>query len=122
MNNKDEIKTIKYIKWTKYTALAYLLFCSFSIVLFLIHDYQYSTFHNVKLFELATLSLSLWLFNPMVLIVSILGVLKYLKERRDIRKKNQIGKKWKAFIFWNVSTAIVWTISTICFVYITGGV
>ena len=122
MKNLDEIKTIKYIKRTKYISLLYFVFCFISIMLFLIHDYQYATYNNRELFDIATLTVYLWLVNPMVLIVSSIGFINYLIERKDNRKREQIGRKWVTFLLWDVSTAMAWFVSGICFVYITGGV
>ena len=122
MNNQEEIKTLKYIKRTKYVSVLYFLFCFISIMLFVIHDYQYATYNNRELFDIATLTVYFWLINPMVLIVSVTGFVKYLIERTDKIKREQIGRKWIAFLLWNVGTIIAWLISGICLVHITGGV
>jgi len=122
MNNQNEIKTLKYIKRTKYVSVLYFLFCFISIMLFVIHDYQYATYNNRELFDIATLTAYLWLVNPMVVIISVVGFIKYLIERKDKRKREQIGRKWVAFIWWNLGTTVAWLVSAICFVHITGGV
>lgn len=122
MNNQDEIKTLKYIKRTKYVSVLYFLLCFISIMLFVIHDYQYAIYNNWKLFNIATLTVYLWLVNPMVLIVSVIGFIKYLIERRDKRKREQIGRKWVAFLLWNAGTIIAWLITGICLALITGGI
>ena len=124
MNNHNEIKTIKYIKRTKHVSLFYFLLCFISIMLFVIHNYQQITYDyfNQKLFSVAMLSVYLWLLNPMVLLVSAVGFMTYIKERKDSQKRNQIGKKWVAFIFWSVACVIAWLISGGCVVQLTGGV
>ena len=122
MSNNDDIRTIRYSKWTKWLTLCYVLFCFISIILFVIHDYQYSEFNNRQLFDLATATLSLWMINPMVLIISFWGFVVYLKERRDARKRERMGKKWVVFTFCSIVSMISWMISAICFVHITGGV
>lgn len=122
MNDIHDIKTIKYIKWLKYISMLYYGLCFISIVLFFIYNYGYSVLHDIRLFKVANLILYLWMINPMVLIVSVLGFKVYLKERRDPEKREQIGKKWIAFILWNVGAVIVWMVSVICVVSITGGV
>ena len=124
MNNQDKIKTIKYLKRTKCLSLLYFLFCFISIVLFAIHDYQQVTYNysNWKLFDVATLSVYLWMVNPMVLVVSVAGLKHYIKERKDLQKRTLIGKKWAAFILWSVASVLAWLVSGVLFVVLTGGV
>ena len=124
MNNQDEIKTIKYLKRTKYLTLLYFLFCFISIMLFVIHDYQQTTFNyfNRKLFGVAALSVYLWMVNPMALIVSVVGLKHYIKERKELEKRILIGKKWVAFVLWSVASVLAWLVSGGLFVVLTGGV
>lgn len=106
MNDKNELKTLKYIKWMKYA----------------IHSYLHSAFHNTELFVVAKATVYLWIMNPMVLLVSAAVVKTYLKERRDEEKRKAIGKRWTSMFSWNLVAMIAWMITGLCIVLITGGV
>lgn len=58
----------------------------------------------------------------MVLIVSVIGFIKYLIERLDIEKREQIGTKWIELLLLYAGTVIVWLISVVTIVLLTGGV
>ena len=122
MGKQDVVKTFKYLKLTKYVSLFYFLFCFISIMLFVINRYLYVTDNNRELFDIANATLPFWMLNPMVLIVSIVGFIEYLIERKDIRKREKIGWKWITFLLWNIGTIVAWVISVVCVVAITGGV
>lgn len=115
-----ELKTLKYIKRIKHTALLYLFFCIFSLVA--VYSSQHPMLHSTQYFEFAAVTLLLWAINPMVLIVSLLGFKAYFVERKDIEKRNMIGKKWMFFFIWNIVVVVAWHVSLFFFIYFTGGV
>ena len=118
MYSSDEIKTFKYLKWTKYAAWLYFLFCLISGIIM-----YFDVIHRSEAaFNLIPPSILLWAANPMVLVVSIIGFVTYLRERKDTVKKEQIGKSWIAFLGWNVFVMLLWMVTIVCFVLVTGGV
>lgn len=118
MHSSSNIKTFKYLKWTKYAALLYFFFCLISGTLM-----YFDVIHRSETaFNLIAPSILLWVANPMVLIVSSIGFVTYLKERKDAVKKEQIGKRRIAFLGWNVFAMLLWIVTIVCFVLVTGGV
>lgn len=122
MGKYDEIKTVKYMKWTQRSAICYILFCFISISLFAISDSSHIEFGNRDLFDFAILTLPLWMTNPMVLIISFLGLREYFDERLDETKKDLLEQKWIVFVFWSIVSVLSWMVSGGMFVQITGGV
>ena len=117
---KECIRTLKFIKWTKLLTLIYIFLCIFSLIV--IYISRFPVLHNTRYFEWAASTLLIWCLNPMVLIISLLGIIKCLNERKNAEKRKIIGKRWVWFIVCNIITFFVWFTSIIFWVYFTGGV
>lgn len=115
-----ELKTLKYLKRTKYVTLLYLFFCLFSLVA--VYSSEFQMLNSIRYFKFAAATLLLWATNPMVFIVSLLGFKAYFVERKDTEKRNMIGKKWILFFLWNIVVVVAWYISLFFWIYFTGGV
>lgn len=88
VENEQICKTSKLIKWTRYVFLVYVLLCFISIL---------ALFVSIELFQRDMVDMAmylqpLWMLNPMVPVVSCLGVATYLIEWREAAKGSPWGK------------------------------
>lgn len=118
VENEQICKTSKLIKWTRYVFLVYVLLCFISIL---------ALFVSIELFQRDMVDMAmylqpLWMLNPMVPVVSCLGVATYLIEWLEAAKRESLGKKWIVFVLYSFISAIVWMVAVVFFVGLTGGV
>lgn len=118
VGNNQICKTSKLIKWTRCIFLVYVLLCFISILaLFVCIE-----FCQRDIVGIAMYLQPLWMLNPMVPVVSFLGLVTYLVEWREVTKRECLGKKWLAFVLYSFISAIVWMVASVFFVGLTGGV
>ena len=118
---EEHIKTFRFIKWTKRLALIYFFICIFSLIA--VYSSSLPIFEdNIIYFRRVASTILLWGINPMVFIVSLVGMIQYFIERKNAEKRKIIGKRWLWFIFCDIATFWAWFISLLFWVGFTGGV
>lgn len=118
VENEQICKTSKLIKWTRYVFLVYVLLCFISILALFVSI----EFFQRDMVDMAMYLQPLWMLNPMVPVVSCLGLATYLIEWREAAKREPLGKKWIVFVLYSFISAIVWMVAVVFFVGLTGGV
>ena len=79
-------------------------------------------FDNTTYFRWAESTVLLWSINPIVLIISLVGIIKYCIERKNVEKRKIIGRRWLWFVVCNIVTFFMWITSILFWVHFTGGV
>lgn len=115
------MKNIKTIKWLRISIILQVIFTSFcisSLICLLIHKY----FNIDVFFSLGNVLIYGWIINPVGLITLITGLILFFIDKKDIKNSTVIGKKWIWFILFFIFDIILYLISGVLLVTITGGV
>ena len=108
-------------KWLKRTKISFLVFlgCCLLLCVYLFY-YEYTQDNRLWLFGL--IGMCGWMFNPVPLIFSTVGFLRYRAERKNSEFRALVGKRWLYFPMTILGYAAVWYWTCFCFVRLTGGV
>lgn len=112
------MSTLKRLRVLTIFQALYCGFCALSCVLFLIYDrteYDWLLFFGI-------LSMYGWCINPIGPVTLILGLRTYLRERKNEVYRNLIGFKWVCFLVWPVIDTVLYIVSGVTMVGVTGGV
>ena len=112
------MNTRKWIKHAKFHFFVFLTACSLSTLLFLLH--RMTDFR--LLFRIGDFIVYLWLLNPLPVLTALIGLFRYLTDRKRPEERALIGKKWLALPAVLICTPLLWLISGCLVVALTGGV
>ena len=112
------MKTMKWLKIAAFLQAVFVFCCVFSNICFAL----YRWLDMRPFFGIASVLLYGWMVNPTGPVTLIVGMKRFLSERPDPEYREQIGKKWLWFPVWFVFDLLLWVVSSVVMVALTGGV
>ena len=112
------MKTMKWLEIAAILQAVFIFFCVSSNVCFALYRWL-----DMRIFfNMATIALYGWMVNPVGPVTLIVGLKRFLSERSNPEYREQIGKKWLWFPVWFVFDLLLWVVSSVVMVALTGGV
>lgn len=98
------MQTLKWLKISFRTTVIYCFICILSVGLIA---------YGVGIYSLAvcyagTVLMYGWLVNPMGIVVSVIGMVHYNREKRSPEYRGAIGRKWIWFLVHMTVDAVFW--------------
>lgn len=112
------MRTLKWLKTAAVLQAVFVFSCVSSNVCFAL----YRRLDMRIFFNIATVLLYGWMVNPTGPLTLIVGLKRFLSERPNSEYCEQIGKKWLWFPVWFVFDLLLWIVSSVVMVTLTGGV
>ena len=112
------MRTLKWLKTAAVLQAVFVFSCVSSNVCFAL----YRRLDMRVFFNIATVLLYGWMVNPTGPLTLIVGLNRFLSERRNPEYREQIGKKWLWFPAWFVFDLLLYLAAIMAMVALTGGV
>ena len=112
------MKTMKWLKTAAVLQAVYVFSCVSSTVCFALFRWLDMRI----LFDIANVLVYGWIASPIGPLTLIVGLVLFLVERGNPEQRQRIGKKWLWFPAMFVLDLLLWVVSGVLMVALTGGV